>query len=64
MSDQTRPWRLRKTWAHGVSSVSGVELGLRAKIPCAGTLNSNGDGTYSHTLLETDHDNNPGTPNR
>jgi len=31
---------------------SGVELGLRAKIPFIGTTNSNGDGTYSYTLAE------------
>ncbi len=43
---------------------NGIEVGLRAKIPFVGTTNSNGDGTYSFTLLETDHDNNPGTDNR
>jgi hypothetical protein len=31
---------------------NGVELGLRAKIPYVGTLNSNGDGTYSYSLAE------------
>ncbi len=40
-----------------------IELGLRAKIPFVGTTNSNGDGTYSYTLAETDHDNNAGTAN-
>lgn len=33
---------------------NGVELGLRAKIPFMGTLHSNGDGTYSYSLAETD----------
>ena len=42
---------------------NGIEVGLRAKIPFVGTTNSNGDGTYSFTLLETDHDSNPATPN-
>lgn len=42
----------------------GVEIGLRAKVPYAGILNSNGDGTYSYTLAETDHDSNPATANR
>ncbi len=37
-----------------VDQRNGVELGLRAKIPFVGTLNSNGDGTYSYTLAETD----------
>ncbi len=32
----------------------GVELGLRAKIPFVGTINSNGDGTYSYSLADTD----------
>ncbi len=31
---------------------NGVELGLRAKIPFVGTINSNGDGTYSYSLAE------------
>jgi len=35
---------------------NGVEIGIRAKIPFVGTINSNGDGTYSYTLVETDHD--------
>ncbi|PCJ41061.1 MAG: hypothetical protein COA81_07960 [Alphaproteobacteria bacterium] len=35
-----------------VDRSSGVELGLRAKIPFTGTLHSNGDGTYSYTLAE------------
>lgn len=43
---------------------NGVEVGLRAKIPFVGTTNSNGDGTYSFTLDETDHDNNGATDNR
>ncbi|MCF6318329.1 MAG: cadherin-like domain-containing protein, partial [Proteobacteria bacterium] len=43
---------------------NGVEVGLRAKIPFVGTTNSNGDGTYSFTLEETDHDNNSGTDRR
>ncbi len=43
---------------------NGLEVGLRAKIPFVGTTNSNGDSTYSFTLLETDHDNNVATPNR
>lgn len=43
---------------------NGVEIGLRAKIPFVGTTNSNGDGTYSYTLLETDHDSNAATANR
>lgn len=43
---------------------NGIELALRAKIPFAGILNSNGDGTYSYSLLETDHDSNPATANR
>ena len=42
----------------------GIELGLRAKIPFVGTLNSNGDGTYSYTLAETDHDSNGATAQR
>ena len=33
----------------------GIEIGLRAKIPFVGLINSNGDGTYSYTLLETEH---------
>jgi hypothetical protein len=41
-----------------------IELGLRAKIPFAGILNSNGDGTYSYSLAETDHDGNAATANR
>jgi len=32
---------------------NGIEIGIRAKIPFVGTLNSNGDGTYSYTLAET-----------
>ena len=32
---------------------NGIELGLRAKIPFAGVLHSNGDGSYSYTLAET-----------
>jgi hypothetical protein len=32
---------------------NGIELGLRAKIPYTGLINSNGDGTYSYTLAET-----------
>ncbi len=44
--------------------IAGVELGLRAKIPFVGTLNSNGNGTYSYTLAETDHDGNSGTAQR
>lgn len=43
---------------------SGVEIGLRAKIPFVGTTNSNGDGTYSYTLAETDHDSNGATAKR
>jgi hypothetical protein len=30
----------------------GVELGLRAKIPKVGAINTNGDGTYSYTVAE------------
>ncbi len=41
-----------------------VEVALRAKIPFQSLYNSNGDGTYSFTLAETDHDNDAGTPNR
>lgn len=44
--------------------VNGLEIGVRAKIPFVGTTNSNGDGTYSFTLAETDHDNDPMTANR
>ncbi len=47
-----------------IDKQSGVEIGLRAKIPFNGLTNNNGDGTYSYTLAETDHDNNAGTPNR
>ncbi len=47
-----------------VDRSNGFELGLRAKIPFVGTLNSNGDGTYSYTLPETDHDSNPATAQR
>ena len=36
---------------------NGIELGLRAKIPFSGIIHSNGNGTYSYTLAETDHDN-------
>ncbi len=32
---------------------NGVELGLRAKIPFVGTINSNGDATYSYNTGET-----------
>jgi hypothetical protein len=32
---------------------NGIEIGLRAKVPYAGILHSNGDGTYSYTLAET-----------
>lgn len=35
-----------------VDRTNGVELGLRAKIPFVGTINSNGDGTYSYALAE------------
>lgn len=46
---------------------NGIEIGLLAKIPFdpAG-INSNGDGTYSYTLAETDHDSDGGvtTPRR
>ena len=31
---------------------AGVELGLRAKIPFTGVLNSNGDGTYSYSFAD------------
>ncbi len=31
---------------------NGVELGLRAKIPYVGTLNSGGDGTYNYSFVE------------
>ncbi len=44
--------------------VDGIEVGLRATIPFVGINNSNGDGTYSFSLAETDHDNNPGTDRR
>ncbi|MFC3193733.1 cadherin-like domain-containing protein [Marinicella sediminis] len=47
-----------------ISRNDSVEVGLRAKIPFIGTTNSNGDGTYSYSLAETDHDNDPGTDNR
>lgn len=43
---------------------NGIEIGLRAKVPFTGVLNSNGDGTYSYSLAETDHDSNAGTDNR
>ncbi len=46
------------------NAAAGVEVGLRAKIPFTNTFNSQGDGTYVFTLAETDHDNNPSTPNR
>jgi hypothetical protein len=32
---------------------SGVEVGLRAKVPYVGILHSNGDGIYSYSLAET-----------
>jgi len=35
-----------------VDRQKSVELGLRAKIPFFGTLNSNGDGTYSYSFAE------------
>ncbi len=44
--------------------INGLEVGVRAKIPFVGTTNSNGDGSYSFTLAETDHDNDPMTANR
>lgn len=47
-----------------VDQNNGVELGLRAKIPFVGLTNSNGDGTYSYTLAETDHDSNAATAQR
>ena len=47
-----------------VKRVAGIELGLRAKIPFSGVINSTGDGRYLYTLEETDHDNNPATDNR
>ncbi len=47
-----------------INQQAGVEIGLRAKIPFNGLVNNNGDGTYSYTLAETDHDNDPGTANR
>lgn len=47
-----------------VDRSGAIELGLRAKIPFASTINSNGDGTYSYTLAETDDDNSAATPNR
>lgn len=43
---------------------SGVEIGLRAKIPFVGLINSGGDGTYPYTLAETDHDLNGATARR
>ncbi len=46
------------------NAAAGIEVGLRAKIPFTNTFNSQGDGTYAFTLAETDHDNNPSTPNR
>jgi hypothetical protein len=33
---------------------NGIEIGLRAKVPFVGGLNSNGDGTYSYSLAEAD----------
>ena len=42
----------------------GIELGIRAKIPFVGTVNSNGDGTYSFSLAETDHDSDGSTARR
>lgn len=35
-----------------VDRAGAVELGLRAKIPFVGTINSNGDGTYSYSHAE------------
>lgn len=35
-----------------VDQNNGVELGLRAKIPFAGIIHSNGDGSYSYSLAE------------
>ncbi len=35
-----------------VDRSNGIELGLRAKIPFVGTTNSNGDGTYSYSIVE------------
>jgi hypothetical protein len=32
---------------------NGIEVGIRAKIPFVGTVNSNGDGTYSYDLGDT-----------
>ncbi len=46
------------------NAAAGVEVGLRAKIPYHSLYNSQGDGTYVFTLAETDHDNDPLTPNR
>ena len=36
---------------------NGIEVGLRAKIPDSGTIYSNGDGTYSYSLMQTEHPN-------
>ena len=46
------------------NAAAGVEAGLRAKIPFHSLYNSQGDGRYVFTLAETDHDGDPGTPNR
>jgi len=46
------------------NAAAGVEVGLRAKIPYHSLYNSQGDGRYIFTLAETDHDNDPTTPNR
>ena len=43
---------------------NGIEIGIRAKIPFVGTINSNGNGTYSYSLAETDHDSNGATARR
>ncbi len=47
-----------------VSRNNTVEVGLRAKIPFTGLTHYDGNNTYSYSLIETDFDSNPATPNR
>ena len=44
------------------STQNGVEIGLRAKIPFTGLLNSGGDGSYDYLILET-YQGSASTPN-